>query len=189
MATYKDKKLLTMRSQRLWENWLEKNYRYPETVWLKFAKKGSEKTTLSYEEARESAIAWGWIDGLINKFDDDYYVLRFSARRPRSKWSQINRKIAEELLRKKGMKPSGKAEVDAAKKDGRWDAAYPSQSQITVPDDFRKALSKKAKANFEGLVKSQQYKFLIRIHEAKRADTRERRIKKFAAMLERGETL
>ena len=116
--------VLVMRAPSRWHRWLEKHHGRDEGVWLKFAKKASPEKTISYEQAREAAICWGWIDGLINKWDEDYYVIRFTRRRRRSIWSKINVRIVEDLIARGLMQPPGMVEVEAAKADGRWDAAY-----------------------------------------------------------------
>ena len=116
--------VVTRKDSEAFNAWLEANHEQEEAIWVRFAKKASKKKTPTYEEARERAIAWGWIDGLINRWDDDYYVIRFSRRRKKSNWSRINRGIAEQLIKDGRMEEPGMAEVKAAKKDGRWAKAY-----------------------------------------------------------------
>lgn len=173
-----------------WLVWLKKNFSQTESVWIKLAKKGSGIKSLSYEEAREGAIRFGWIDGLINKYDEAFYLIKFSPRRKRSNWSKINRGIAEQLIENNKMEPSGLVQVDAAKSDGRWDAAYDSQSTIEVPNELQILLDKNPLANrrFSELNSSNRYAFLYRIQNAKRLETKQRHIQKTIAMLERGET-
>lgn len=189
MKKYKDLVLLVLKDQQGWLEWLEEHHAQQEGVWLAFAKKSANIPSITYGEAREGAIMYGWIDGLKNAYDEQYYVLRFTARRPKSKWSKINRTIAEGLIKSKKMKASGQKEVDAAKKDGRWEAAYASQSHITVPEDFQRALNKspKAKKLFGTISSANRYAILYRLHDAKKPETRQRLIEKFVGMLEKGE--
>lgn len=189
--TYKDLPLLTFEKQDEWFDWLEANHDKAPAVWIKFAKKKSGETTITYEQAREGALMYGWIDGLGNAFDDKFHVQRWTPRRPKGVWSKINRGIAEELIKQGRMKPSGLREVENAKLDGRWDAAYDSPVTMQVPKDFEKALDghPKAKAFFATVNKTNRYAFLWRIHTAIRPETRAARIQKFIGMLERGEVL
>lgn len=142
-------------------------------------------------EAIDAALCHGWIDGLINKYDASYYLVRFTPRRPRSKWSQINVERVAELIAAGRMRPAGQAEIDRAKADGRWDAAYAPASRIGVPDDLRRALDAcpAAAAFFATLTGANRYAILYRIGEAKRPETRAKTVAKFVAMLARGETL
>lgn len=188
---HKDIEVLTFQNQKGWLDWLAKNFGQEEAVWLKFAKKAAGIPSITYVEAREAAIMYGWIDGLKNTYDENFYVLRFTARRAKSKWSKINRGIAENLMKTGRMKLHGQKEVDAAKKDGRWKAAYASQSTITVPKDFQEMLNKhpKAKKFFTTVSSTNRYAMLYRIHDAKKPETRKRRIEQFVEMLEKGEVL
>lgn len=189
IETFKDLPLLIMSSQQEWFDWLDKNHDKVPAVWVMFAKKNSGEQTITYEETREGALMYGWIDGLANGFDDKFHVQRWTPRRPKGVWSKINRGIAEELIKQGKMKPSGLKEVEAAKQDGRWDAAYEGQATITVPEDFQRALdaNKRAREFFATINKTNRYAFLWRIHTAKRPETRAKRIEKFIGMLERGE--
>src|SRR5688572_20350776 len=134
-----------------WEDWLHKNYAQQDGVWLQFAKKNSGATSITYEQARAAALQYGWIDGLVSRIDDTYYAMRFTPRRAKSVWSKINCELVEGFIAAGKMQPSGMAQVEAAKNDGRWDAAYEGQATITLQDDFKKALDAdpKAKAFFE----------------------------------------
>ena len=172
-----------------WLSWLKKNFRQQEGIWVKFGKKQSGVPSMTYEEAREGAIIYGWIDGLINSYDETWYLTRFTPRRPRSKWSKINRGIAEELIRSGKMQPSGMAEVEAARADGRWDAAYDSPSRATVPPELASRLKRNRKARefFESLSRTSRYSFLAWIQNAVRPETRRRRIEQTMEMLEKGE--
>jgi uncharacterized protein YdeI (YjbR/CyaY-like superfamily) len=191
MASKGDLPIVECDSQKAWAAWLERNHADADGVWLRFAKKTSGVTTVTYGEAVEEALCYGWIDGQAAGHDETYYLQRFTPRRRRSKWSLINREKAERLIAEKRMKPAGLARVDAAKEDGRWDAAYPSPSLATVPDDLQEALDRKpeAKAFFETLTSQNRYAILYRVHEARRPDTRAKRIAEYVAMLAEGRTL
>lgn len=134
---------------------------------------------------------YGWIDGLINKWDEQYYLVRFTQRRPKSNWSKINREIAKGLLTSKKMQPSGKREIEAAKKDGRWDAAYDSSATMEVPPELAKLLRKNSKAKrfFDSISRANRYAFLYRIQTAKKVETTQKWVAKTMEMLERGEVL
>jgi uncharacterized protein YdeI (YjbR/CyaY-like superfamily) len=178
-------------SQKAWRAWLDKHHSDSVGVWLKVAKKASGITTVSYQEALEVALCYGWIDGQKGKFDEQYFVQRFTPRRSRSKWSQINCAKATELIEKGAMKPAGLREVERAKADGRWAAAYESQSRATVPEDLQRELDKNKEARefFATLNSINRYAILYRIQDAKRPETRARRIAKYVGMLEKHETL
>lgn len=187
----KDTPILPFASKKKWADWLAKQHDKSSGVWLKLAKKGSEIRSVTYDEALEAALCYGWIDGQKKAFDDKYWLQKFTPRGPKSIWSKINTGKVEKLIRSGEMKPAGLKAIDAAKQDGRWDAAYESQKNISVPDDFQAALDKnlKAKAFFTTLNSVNRYAILFRIHNAKRAETRVRRIQQFVEMLERGEKL
>ncbi|MDP9136504.1 MAG: YdeI/OmpD-associated family protein [Actinomycetota bacterium] len=186
-----DLPVIPFASPPAWEEWLDANHEIADGLWIKFAKKASGIGTVVYAEAVEVALCFGWIDGQANSFDERWYLQRFTPRRARSKWSQINRAKAEALIEKGLMRPAGLREVERAKQDGRWEAAYPSPTKIEVPEDLRAALdaSPAAAQFFEQLDATNRYAVLYRIHDAKRADTRARRIEKFVAMLARGEKI
>jgi uncharacterized protein YdeI (YjbR/CyaY-like superfamily) len=168
-----------------WEAWLDEHHAASEGLWLKIAKKGSGIETVSYPEALEVALCYGWIDGQKASFDDPYWLQRFTPRRSRSKWSKVNRQKATELIERGAMKPAGLREVERAKADGRWDAAYDAQSTATVPDDLRRELEKNdaAREFFQTLNSANRYAILYQIGDAKKPETRARRIEKFVAML------
>jgi uncharacterized protein YdeI (YjbR/CyaY-like superfamily) len=174
-----------------WEAWLAAEPRSSAGVWLKLAKQSARTTSVSKAEAIDAALCHGWIDGQLNPFDDDFWLIRFTPRKPRGKWSANNRKRAEELVVAGRMGNAGSAEIEAAKADGRWDAAYASQGKATVPDDLAAALDAEpdARAFFDTLTGANRYAILYRIHDAKRPETRAARIAKFVAMCARGETL
>jgi uncharacterized protein YdeI (YjbR/CyaY-like superfamily) len=181
----------TFRTRAAWAKWLEQHHGDEGGVWLKFAKKGTGVTTVTYAEALEVALCYGWIDAQVKRFDETYYLQRFTPRRARSKWSKINREAATRLVEAGLMRPPGLREVERAKADGRWDAAYDSPGRATVPDDFERALraNKQAHEFFATLSSQNRYAILYRIQDAKRPETRARRITQFVEMLARGETL
>jgi uncharacterized protein YdeI (YjbR/CyaY-like superfamily) len=175
-----------------WRTWLSRHYSEPQGVWLVLAKKGTtEPTTLSYDQALEEAICFGWIDGQLKSRDDATFRRRFTPRKARSPWSQRNVTIAERLLTSDRMHRSGEAEVEKAKADGRWETAYAGQASAEVPEDLRKALlaNPPAQAMFETLTSANRYAVLYRVGNAKKAETRARRIAQFVEMLARGETI
>jgi uncharacterized protein YdeI (YjbR/CyaY-like superfamily) len=178
-------------SAEAFEAWLAEEHARSDGLWIKFAKKASGIPTVVYAEAVEASLRYGWIDGQVKRLDDDYYVQRFTPRRARSRWSKINCAKAEALIARGAMEPAGLAEVERAKADGRWDAAYDAPSTATVPDDLRAALDadSRAAAFFETLDSNNRYAILHRIQDAKKSETRVRRIEKFVAMLGRGETI
>ena len=186
-----DYPILSFSDKQTWAKWLEEEHDRAAGIWLKFAKKNSGISSLSYEEAVEVALCYGWIDGQMKGFDDKYWLQKFTPRRPKSIWSKINTERAERLIANGEMQPAGLKEIEAAKQDGRWQAAYASQKNMTVPQDFQSALNqnKKAKTFFEMLTGANRYAILFRIETAKKAETRARRIRQFVEMLERGEKL
>jgi uncharacterized protein YdeI (YjbR/CyaY-like superfamily) len=175
-------------TQRSFETWLSRNHGKAEGIWLVIAKKGSGIRSVTYAEAVEVALCYGWIDGQGKKLDEERYVQRFTPRRVRSPWSQINRRRALALIEEGRMREPGLLEVERAKADGRWDAAYASPSVATVPDDLASAMrrNKKARAAFDALDSRNRYAILYRVNEAKKPETRERRIAQFVEMLSEG---
>jgi uncharacterized protein YdeI (YjbR/CyaY-like superfamily) len=183
---------LTVADHAAWRAWLVEHHNSPAGVWLSLAKKGTtEPTSLRYDDALEEALCFGWIDGVIQRVDESTYRQRFTPRRARSKWSQRNVTKVEQLTAEGRMHPSGIAEVERAKGDGRWQAAYAGQADLEVPDDLAAALAAEPRARgmFDILTRQNRYAVLYRIADAKRAETRSRRIKQFVAMLARGETV
>jgi uncharacterized protein YdeI (YjbR/CyaY-like superfamily) len=174
------------------EAWMAAEHASSDGIWIEFAKKGSGVPSIVYAEAVEVALMYGWIDGQVKKSDEEgFYQQRFTPRRARSRWSQINRDKAQALIEAGRMQPAGLAEVDRARADGRWVDAYAPPSKIEVPDDLRAALDANPAARdfFASLRGSNRYAVLYRIHDAKRPETRARRIAQFVEMLARGETL
>ncbi|HWK40804.1 MAG TPA: YdeI/OmpD-associated family protein [Croceibacterium sp.] len=171
--------------------WLSRQVPDAKGAWLRFAKRGSGLVTLTKAEAIDAAICHGWIDGQLDKYDERSWLIRFTPRKPGSKWSQVNRTRALELIAEGRMAALGVEEVEAAKADGRWDAAYASASKAEVPPDLQEALHANAKAAafFATLTGANRYAILYRIGAVKLAKTRRRKIAEFVAMLERGETL
>jgi uncharacterized protein YdeI (YjbR/CyaY-like superfamily) len=191
VATGRELPIIDAKDQRAWRRWLSANHDRAEGVWVKCAKKGSPTPSVTYDEAVEEALCFGWIDGQIRRFDEHFYLQRFTPRRPRSKWSQLNREKATRLIEEGRMQPAGLAQVEAARADGRWEAAYPAQSQATVPDDFQHALdaAPQAKAFFETLTGAARYGFLYRLHEVTDPTRRAKRIAGYIERLAAGRTL
>ena len=178
-------------SKQKWADWLARQHDKSAGVWLKLAKKDSGIKSITYEEALDLALCYGWIDGQKKSFDDRYWLQKFTPRGPKSIWSKINTEKADKLIASGEMKPAGLRVIEAAKQDGRWDAAYASQKNMAVPEDFQAALDKneKARAAFARLKSSERYSFLFRIHHAKKPETRARHIQNFVEMLEKGEKI
>jgi uncharacterized protein YdeI (YjbR/CyaY-like superfamily) len=189
--TYKDQPVLFFADVSEWEAWLEKHHDDIPGIWIKFAKKDSGIASLTYADALQLALCFGWIDGQAKSIDDIYYMQKFTKRRSKSIWSKRNIGFVEALTKAGKMRPSGIAEVEAAKADGRWGQAYDSPSNMTMPDDFKVALESnpKAKAFYETLNKTNTYAILWRIQTAKRPETRASRIQKLITMLENGEKI
>jgi uncharacterized protein YdeI (YjbR/CyaY-like superfamily) len=183
--------LLPFASAAAWEAWLDEHHADADGVWIRMAKKGSGVESVRYPEVLEVALCFGWIDGRREAHDERFFLQRYTPRRARSRWSKINRETAERLIAEGRMRPAGVAEVERAKADGRWDAAYESPSRMTVPEDLERELDARpaAKAFFEGLSSQNRYAILYRLHDAKRPETRARRLDTFVAMLEAGETI
>lgn len=183
--------ILAFADQTAFERWLAQQPRDSGGGWIKFSKKASGLAGLAKAEAIDSALCYGWIDGQLDKYDADCWLIRFTPRRARSKWSGINRTRALELMEAGRMQPPGLAEIEAAKADGRWQAAYAPASKAEIPPDLQAALDANAKAAtfFATLTGANRYAILYRIGTVKKAETRARKIAAFVAMLERGETI
>lgn len=177
--------VLFFETPKEWRKWLHANHTKSDGVWLRFYKKGSGKRSVVYAEALDEALSYGWIDGQVRRLDDEAYVQRFTPRRARSIWSKRNREHVARLEKEGRMHDAGRAEVERAKADGRWDAAYDSPSKMELPEDFVKALAKnaKAKAFLATLSRANTYAIAFRLHHAKRPETRARRIAAFIAKL------
>ncbi|HWX96346.1 MAG TPA: YdeI/OmpD-associated family protein [Solirubrobacteraceae bacterium] len=191
MGADDDLPTLPFRSAVAWEQWLEDSHAACEGVWIKMAKKDAGIASVRYPEVLEIALCFGWIDGRREALDERHFLQRFTPRRRRSRWSRINRETAERLIAEGSMRPAGLAEVERARADGRWDAAYEGQRSITVPLDLQRELDARpqAKAFFEQLSSQNRYAILYRLQDAKRPETRTRRLAKFVAMLEARETI
>lgn len=191
MTVKPDLPIVLCASRGVWEEWLEERHAASDGVWLKIAKKGSGIESVTFAEALDVALCYGWIDSQADKFDGDYWLQRFTPRRPRSKWSRVNREKVARLIEEGRMKPAGLREVERARADGRWDAAYEPPSAATVPDDLRVAMEQNegAREFFEKLDKTNRYAILYRIQDAKKPETRARRIARYVAMLAEGEKL
>jgi uncharacterized protein YdeI (YjbR/CyaY-like superfamily) len=172
-------------SRDAWEAWLDENHAASDGLWLKIAKKGSGIETVSFAEALDVALCYGWIDSQANSFDDQYWLQRFTPRRPRSKWSKRNCAKVTKLIEEGRMKPAGIQQVEQAKADGRWEAAYEPQSTAMVPADLRQELEKNevAREFFATLDSANRYAILYKIQDARKPETRARRIAKYVAML------
>ncbi|WP_193512573.1 YdeI/OmpD-associated family protein [Streptomyces griseoloalbus] len=191
MAGGMDDAVLGFETRAAWERWLEEHHEDVAGVWLRIPRKGSGLAGVDYATALESALCFGWIDGHKKGLDDTHWLQRFTPRRPRSRWSAVNRQKALDLIAQGRMRPSGLREVERARADGRWEAAYASQSTATVPDDLRAALDAAPAARdfFGSLDSRNRYAILHRVEEAKRPQTRAARIEKFVAMLAEGEKI
>ena len=182
----KGQPILPFASAEAWERWLSKHRDDSDGVWLKLAKKSSGVASVTHAEALDVALCYGWIDGQGSACDADHWLVRFTPRRPKSRWSKVNRGKVAELIAMGRMRPAGLAAIEAAKADGRWDAAYDSQATATVPEDLQRELDAhpQASAFFAGLNKANRYSILHRVAAAKTPETRAARIAKFVAMLE-----
>ncbi|HWZ18561.1 MAG TPA: YdeI/OmpD-associated family protein [Ktedonobacteraceae bacterium] len=183
--------IMSFETQQEWEAWLKENHTETRGIWLKIAKKGARTPSVSYAEALDSALCYGWIDGQKAAFDDKYWLQKFTPRTAKSIWSKINCGKAEALIADGRMQPEGLRQVELAKSDGRWERAYESQSKITIPDDFQSELDKNPKAQdfFNTLDSANRYAFLFRIHAAKKPEMRSAKIQKFVDMLNQQQKL
>ena len=183
--------ILAFSSEKKWQQWIAKNQSDSKGLWIKIAKKDSGIATVTIEEALENALCYGWIDGQRNSFDDKYYLQKFTPRGAKSIWSKRNCGFVEKLIADKKMQPSGLAVIEAAKKDGRWDAAYDSPKNMKVPDDFLKALAKNKKAAlfFKTLNKTNLFSIAFRLHTAKKPETRVKRMNDFIKLFTDGKKL
>jgi uncharacterized protein YdeI (YjbR/CyaY-like superfamily) len=183
--------ILPFESQGKFADWLAENHDRSDGILLKLAKKGANVPSVTYGEAVETALCYGWIDSQKKGFDESFWLQRFTPRKPRSIWSRDNREKAEQLIASGQMQPAGLAAVELAKQNGRWEAAYDSQGTIAVPDDLQIELDQnpKAKAFFATLDSANRYAILFRLQTARRAETRAKRLRQFVEMLERGEKI
>ena len=187
----KEQPIIAFPSAKSWEEWLAKNHNHSSGIWLRFFKKTSRVTCVSYGEALDAALCYGWIDGQIKKYDEKSWLHKFTPRRPRSLWSNRNKEHVERLIASGKMQTAGLRKINEAKEDGRWEAAYDSPSKMTVPQDFLEELgkNKRAKAFFATLNKANVYAIAWRLQTAKKPETRQRRLKMMLEMLAKGEKL
>jgi uncharacterized protein YdeI (YjbR/CyaY-like superfamily) len=189
MNTVKEFPILTFASASQWAAWLEKHTDTADGIWIRFFKKGSGIETITYDQASEIALCYGWIDSQAKKYDEVSYLQKFTPRRSKSIWSKVNTQRVAQLLKEGKMKPSGLKQIEEAKKDGRWDAAYRSSSEITLPKEFLTELAKREKAQtfFNTLNKSNVYAIAWRLETARKPETKARRMQMILDMLEKGE--
>lgn len=183
--------VLSFRTTREWLGWLEKNHANSKGIWMKIAKGGSTVKSISYAEALEGALCYGWIDGQKKGYDSAAWLQKFTPRGPRSIWSKVNREKAQLLVDAGRMKPAGSQAIERAKANGQWEAAYDSQRSIEVPEELQKELEVRPRAMkfFQSLNSINRYAILHRIQTAKRPETRLRRVRQFVEMLEKGEKI
>jgi uncharacterized protein YdeI (YjbR/CyaY-like superfamily) len=191
MAPKSDLPIVQHEDQAAWSAWLADRHASSPGAWLKIAKQAAAATTVNYAQALEEALRFGWIDGQKRSHDADFWLQRFTPRGTRSRWSKINRESAERLIAAGKMELAGLAQVEAARADGRWDAAYEPQSTATVPEDLQRALDSnpRAKEFFETLTGANRYAILYRVQDAKRPETRAKRIAQYVAMCAEHRTL
>ena len=189
--TRNDLPVVRFEGPQAWAAWLDEHHATSSGVWLQLAKKATGAASVTYDQALEVALCYGWIDGQKKSYDESSWLQKFTPRGAKSIWSKINREKAEKLIERGAMKPAGLAAVERAKQDGRWDVAYDSQSSASVPSDFQAALDQheEAKAFFARLNSRNRYAILFRIQTAKKAETRAKRIEQFIRMLANHETL
>lgn len=189
--TKNDQPVVVIPDAAAWEDWLDAHHVDQRGVWLKLAKKGAAATTVTYAEAVDGALCFGWIDSQSSSYDEQYWLQRFTPRGPRSRWSQVNQGKVAALIEAGRMRPPGQAAIDAAKANGRWEAAYAPPSTAAVPSDLKAALDADPAAaqSWASLDKTNRYAVLLRIHDARKPETRARRIRTFVEMLRSGEKI
>jgi uncharacterized protein YdeI (YjbR/CyaY-like superfamily) len=189
MATQQSLPNKKFASAKAWQTWLAKNYDKSDGIWMMFAKKNADKPTVTYIEAVEVALCYGWIDGQANSYDEQYWLQKYVPRQPKSIWSKINIERTERLIKEDKMQPSGLKAIEAARANGTWEKAYDAQSNMTIPDDFLKALRKNKKANafFKTLNRTNLFSIAFRLQTAKKEETKQKRIATIIEMLEREE--
>lgn len=189
MSKNTDIPVLTFPEVSQWKKWLDQNHEQAEGAWIRFFKKESKVTGVTYAKVLDEALCYGWIDGQVKKYDEQSWIQKFTPRRPRSVWSKRNVEHVKRLTKAGRMKPAGLKQVEAAQADGRWEKAYDSPANMETPEDFLKELAKnkKAKAFFETLNKTNKYAINWRLQTAKKPETREKRMKKILEMLANGE--
>ena len=190
MAASDDYPVLSFPSEPTWEKWLAKHHERSPGIWLRIHKKGSDTPTITYAQALDVALCYGWIDSQKQTYDETSWIQKFTPRRAKSPWSKINTGHAERLIAEGRMRPAGMRQIELAKDDGRWARGYNSSRTMTLPDDFLAALAthKRAKAFFESLNRANQYAIAYRLQTAKKPETRARRMATILEMLKKGET-
>jgi len=185
MGTEKEPSIIAFSTAKIWREWLEENHCLSSGIWLRFFKKDSGTVSVTYDEALDEALCYGWIDGQLQKYDEKSWLRKFTPRRPRSIWSNWNKEHVKRLTAAGKMQPAGLKEVSIAKEDGRWEAAYDSASTMTIPKDFLEELSKnsQAKAFFDTLNKANVYAIAWRLQTAKKPETRQKRLRMIVDML------
>jgi uncharacterized protein YdeI (YjbR/CyaY-like superfamily) len=188
MAFRDNSQIISFPSHREWQKWLSKNHATSKGMWLRFFKKGSGVESVTYDDALDDALCYGWIDGQLQKYDERSWLRKFTPRRPKSVWSKRNIGHVARLTKAGNMKPAGLREIESAKADGRWKRAYDSPSTMQIPKDFLKELSrnKRARVFFESLNKANAYAIAWRLHNAVKPDTRAKRMKMLLEMLANG---
>lgn len=183
--------ILLFNSQQKFADWLAEHHNQSAGMWLKLAKKGTNIPSVTYDEAVETALCYGWIDSQKKGFDESFWLQRFTPRKANSIWSRTNREKAEQLIKSGQMQPAGLAAIESAVQNGRWDAAYASQRTITIPVDLQAELDKhpRAKVFFNALDSTNRYAILFRLQTARKAETRAKRLRQFVEMLERDEKI
>ena len=181
--------IIEFKTAKTFETWLAKNHENSNGIWVKIFKKDSGQKTISYAEALDIALCYGWIDSKKQSYDEQAWLQKFSPRKAKSIWSKINTRHVERLIKEGRMKPAGLKAIERAKIDGTWEKAYDSPSKITIPEDFLKELgkNKKAHAYFQGLNKTNLFSIGFRLQTAKKQETREKRMKSILEMLAKGE--
>ena len=181
--------VISFASAAEWEAWLAEHHTQAPGLWLRFYKKASGRATITYREAVDGALCYGWIDGQVKTYDAESWIQRFTPRRPKSGWSKINTTRAKQLIKEKRMAPAGLAAVAAAKRDGRWQAAYDSPSSATIPPEFLRELKRHSDAEtfFKTLNKANLYAIAYRLQTARKPETRRRRVESIIAKLAKGE--
>jgi len=184
-----DLQIIHFKTQKELEKWLDKNHNKSDGIWLRFFKKDSGTKSIGWLDAVEAGLCYGWIDGQAKGYDEQSWLQRFTPRRARSSWSKKNREHVERLTSLGRMKPSGLAQVEKAKADGRWEKAYDSPANMQLPEDFLKALAKnkKAKAFFDSLNRANKFAIAYRLQTAKKPETRAKRMKMILEMMKKGE--
>ncbi len=191
MELHKDTPVFLFKNAKEWEEWLHTNHDKFSAIWIKFAKKNTGAVSISYDEVLPVALCYGWIDGLINKYDEKYYLTRFTPRKPKSLWSKTNQNLVAQLIKSGKMQPSGLKTIETAKANGQWDVSYDTSKDMKVPQDFLKELAKDKKAQefFSTLNRANTFAIGWRLQTAKKPEIRAKRMEKLLEMMKRREKL